>query len=233
VRQANAKVMHTLASAAESRRMKDSGVDVIVAQGWEAGGHVLGEVTTMALVPRVVDEVAPVPVVAAGGIADGRGLAAALALGAQAAWVGTRFLASTEALAHPEYQRLVLQAKETDTVYTALFDGGWPNAPHRVIENSTVADWRSAGSPLTLRPGEGSIIAHSADHHPIYLYDDAIPLKDTTGAVEKLALYAGQSVGLVREVKSASAIVHELAEEATRVLQNLAAAADEHSKMSD
>ena len=224
--QKNVKVMHTVASAAESRRIADIGVDTIVAQGWEAGGHVLGKVTTMALVPRVVDEVAPVPVVAAGGIADGRGVAAALALGAQAVWIGTRFLASEEALTHPEYQKLVIQAQETDTVYTTLFGGGWPGAPHRVIENSTVAEWMSAGSPSTARPAEGSIVARSAEGGPIYVYDDAIPLKSTTGAVEKLALYAGQCVGLVREVKSASAIVHELSEDATRVLQNLAAKVD-------
>src|SRR5580704_2688471 len=83
---AKVKVMHTVASAAEARRVADLGVDIIVAQGWEAGGHVQGQVSTMALVPRVVDAVAPIPVVAAGGIADGRGLAAALALGAAGAW---------------------------------------------------------------------------------------------------------------------------------------------------
>jgi nitronate monooxygenase len=89
--------MHTVGSAADARRAVDAGVDVIVAQGWEAGGHVRGSVATMPLVPAVVDAVSPAPVVAAGGIADGRGLAAALALGAAGAWIGTRFLASNEA----------------------------------------------------------------------------------------------------------------------------------------
>jgi nitronate monooxygenase len=220
---AKVKVMHTVASAAEARRVADLGVDVIVAQGWEAGGHVQGQVATMALVPRVVDAVAPIPVVAAGGIADGRGLAAALALGAAGAWIGTRFLASEEARSHSEYRRLILQAQETDTVYTGLFDGGWANAPHRVIENSTVVNWKSAGSPLAgKRPAEGEVVARSKGGDPIHLYDDTIPLANMTGDVERLALYAGQSVGLVHDIKSASAIVHELAEDAGRVLLILA-----------
>jgi nitronate monooxygenase len=224
---AKVKVIHTVASAAEARRVADLGVDVIVAQGWEAGGHVQGQVATMALVPRVVDAVAPIPVVAAGGIADGRGLAAALALGAAGAWVGTRFLASEEAHSHPEYRRLILQAQETDTVYTGLFDGGWSNAPHRVIENSTVAYWKSAGSPPAgKRPAEGEVVARSKSGEPIYLYDDTIPLANMTGDMERLALYAGQSVGLVHEIKCAAAIVHEIAEEAKRVLLIFAAEAE-------
>ncbi len=79
-----------------ARELAGAGVDAVVAQGWEAGGHVWGEVSTLALVPRVVDAVAPLPVVAAGGIADGRGLAAVLLLGAEGAWIGTRFVASRE-----------------------------------------------------------------------------------------------------------------------------------------
>lgn len=223
-RKAGAKVMHTVASAAEARRAVDLGVDIVVAQGWEAGGHVLGQVTTMALVPSVVDAVSPVPVVAAGGIADGRGLAAALALGAAGAWIGTRFLASEEARVHPKYRQSIFQARETDSFYSTLFDGGWPNAPHRVIENSTVANWRSAGSPRAgQRPAEGSIVAQFADGRPVRLYDDTIPLPDMTGEVERLALYAGQSVGLVKEVKPAGAIVQEIVEGAARAIQKLAA----------
>jgi nitronate monooxygenase len=100
-----------------AKRAVDCGVDIVIAQGWEAGGHVRGMVATMPLVPAVVDAVSPTPVVAAGGIADGRGLAAALALGAAGAWIGTRFLASEEAAIHPRYRELVLQANENDTVY--------------------------------------------------------------------------------------------------------------------
>lgn len=223
-RNAGAKVMHTVASATEARRAVDLGVDIVVAQGWEAGGHVLGQVTTMALVPSVADAISPVPVVAAGGIADGRGVAAVLALGAAGAWIGTRFLASDEARVHPKYRQSIFQARETDTVYSTLFDGGWPNAPHRVIENSTVADWKSAGSPRAgQRPAEGSVVAQFADGRLIHLYDDTIPLPDMTGKVERLALYAGQSVGLVKEAKSAGAIVQEIVKDAGLAIQKLSA----------
>src|SRR4029077_1318455 len=99
------KVFHQVGSVAEAQRAAKANVDVIIAQGAEAGGHIAGEVSTLALVPRVVDAVAPCPVAAAGGIADGRGIVAALALGAQAAAIGTRFLASVEARAHPDYKK--------------------------------------------------------------------------------------------------------------------------------
>ncbi|WP_260639533.1 nitronate monooxygenase [Streptomyces angustmyceticus] len=104
IRAAGAFHVHTVGSADEARHAADAGVDAVVAQGWEAGGHVRGLTATLPLVPAVVDAVSPLPVVAAGGIADGRGLAAALALGAQAGWMGTRFLAATEARTHDIYR---------------------------------------------------------------------------------------------------------------------------------
>ena len=109
---AGVKVFHQVGSVADARRAAAAGVDVIIAQGVEAGGHVAGEVSTLALVPRVVDAVAPRPVVAAGGIADARGVVAVLALGAQAAMLGTRFLASAESRAHPHYKQRLLEADE-------------------------------------------------------------------------------------------------------------------------
>src|SRR3984893_3693114 len=103
-------VLHTVGSVADAKRAVNCGVDIVVAQGWEAGGHVRGTVATMPLVPAVVDAVGSVPVVAAGGIADGRGFAAALALGACGAWIGTRFLASNEVAIHPHYRERLLAA---------------------------------------------------------------------------------------------------------------------------
>src|SRR5204862_1663663 len=125
-------------------RVVAAGGDIVVAQGWEAGGHVWGRVATMPLVPRVVDAVRPTPVVAAGGIADGRGVAAALVLGAAGAWLGTRFLASEEIFIHPDYRERVLRAAETDTSYTTLFDVGWEDAPHRTLRNRTLEAWEAA-----------------------------------------------------------------------------------------
>ena len=155
VHDANGIVLHTVSSAAEARRSVASGVDVVVAQGWEAGGHTKGQVATLALVPAVVDAVAPVPVIAAGGIGDARGVAAVLALGAQAAWLGTRFLLADEMPVHEEYRLRLMEAVETDAQwYPDLYDVGWPNAPHRALRNSTAAAWEAAGRPpLDERPG--------------------------------------------------------------------------------
>jgi len=220
VHDAGARAVHTVASAAEAERAAAAGVDVIVAQGWEAGGHVWGEVTTMALAPRVVDAVAPLPVVAAGGVADGRGLAAALALGAAGVWMGTRFLLAEEAATHPVYQEQVVRADETDTVYSQLFDIGWPGAPHRALRNSTVRAWEAGGRPVSgARPGEGEVVATAADGRPVHRYSDVAGQAGMVGEVEALALYAGQGAGLVTRRQPAGEIVREIADEAVRALQ--------------
>jgi NAD(P)H-dependent flavin oxidoreductase YrpB (nitropropane dioxygenase family) len=215
-------VLMTVGSAGEARRMVDLGVDVVVAQGWEAGGHVWGEVATMPLVPAVVDAVGPVPVVAAGGIADGRGLAAALALGASAVWMGTRFVLASETEAHPRYRELLLAASETETAHTRLFDGGWPNAPHRTLRNSTVRAWERAGRPATgTRPGEGDVVGTNSAGAAIARYTSLTPRADLTGDVEAMSLFAGQSVGISQTVRPAAEIVASVVAEASRVIDGL------------
>jgi nitronate monooxygenase len=222
VRAAGALAMLTVASAAEAARAVDAGVDIIVAQGWEAGGHVWGEVATLALVPAVVDAVPGTPVIAAGGIADGRGLAAVLALGAAGAWMGTRFVASEEAGAHPDYLALLRAASETGTIHSSLFDVGWPNAPHRTLRNRTVELWQAAGSPASgSRPGEGEVVAWESDGEPILRYSSISPRADDTGAVADLSLWAGQGVGLITEVLPAAEIVRRVAADAEDVLGRL------------
>ena len=183
-----------------------------------------GKVATLQLIPAVVDAVGPVPVFAAGGIADGRGLAAALALGASGAWIGTRFLASNEVPIHPHYRERILQATEDDTVFLEeLFDIGWPKAPHRVLRNSTVAAWEAAGRPATgKRPGEGDVVASSKSRGPIVRYRPAPPASDAEGDIDALALYAGQSVALVHKRQPAEEIVREIVGEARSILLGLA-----------
>lgn len=208
---AGALHLHTVGSAAQARQVVDAGVDVVVAQGWEAGGHVRGEVGALVLVPAVVDAVAPVPVIAAGGIADGRGLAAVLALGAQAGWMGTRFLLATEANVHDLYRDRIAAAAETDTVHTLLFDRGWPNAPHRVLRNSTVEAWEQAGRPAAPdRPGEGTVVATGPDAVTHLRYDVALAVAGLTGDVGALPLWAGQSAGLVHDRAAAAHIVADV-----------------------
>ncbi len=212
VHDAGGLVMHTVGSAEEARRAAGCGVDIVVAQGWEAGGHVWGGVATLPLVPAVVDAVAPLPVIAAGGIGDARGVAAVLALGAQAALLGTRFLLADEMPIHEEYRRRLIAATETDAEwYANLYEVGWPDAPHRAIHNSTAARWEAAGRPPPgNRPGEGEVIAHFASGEPIVRYSPAPPLVGTTGEIEALSLWAGQSVALANQPQPAAEIVAEL-----------------------
>jgi nitronate monooxygenase len=211
VHDAGGIVMHTVGSAEEARRAVACGVDIVIAQGWEAGGHVWGGVATLPLVPAVVDAVAPVPVIAAGGIGDARGVAAVLALGAQAAWLGTRFLLAEEMPIHEEYRRRLIAAAETDAEwYPDLYDVGWPDSPHRAIHNSTAEIWEAAGRPpLGSRPREG-VIAHFASGEPIVRYAPAPPLVGTTGEIEAMSLWAGQSVALAKQTQPAAEIVAEL-----------------------
>jgi len=212
VHDANGVVLHTVSSAAQARRAVASGVDVVVAQGWEAGGHVRGQIATLPLVPAVVDAVAPVPVIAAGGIGDARGVAAVLALGAQAAWLGTRFLLAQEMPIHEQYRRRLMDAAETDAQWFAdLYQVGWPDAPHRALRNSTAQAWEAAGWPAAgSRPGEGDVIAHFASGESIVRYEPAPPMVGTTGDIEALSLWAGQSVALARQPQPAAEIVAEL-----------------------
>lgn len=225
VRQAGARTMLTVASPDQARHALGLGIDVLVAQGIEAGGHVLGTMTTMTLVPQIVDLAGETPVVAAGGIADGRGVAAALALGAAGAWVGTRFAAAEEADAHEGYKRRLVTSGGDETFHGILFDRGWEDAPHRVLRNSTVATWEAAGRPAPgERPGEGEVIGQQADGSPVHRYDDANPGRGATGDWEAMALYAGQGVGLVRDILPAAGIVRRLTDEATAHLRRTAGA---------
>jgi NAD(P)H-dependent flavin oxidoreductase YrpB (nitropropane dioxygenase family) len=216
------RTMLTVGSSADARAAVDKGIDIVVAQGFEAGGHVWGNVSTMALVPSVVDAVGSVPVVAAGGVGDARGIAAALALGAAGVWMGSRFVATVEAVAHPDYKQAILGASEADTVYTSLFDMGWPGAPHRVLRNSTIERANSAagGSDLQARPGEGEIVARAEDGAPITRYSDAEPLAGTTGDIEAMSLYAGQSCGVIHHILPAAALVADLWEKTREVLED-------------
>lgn len=219
LRAAGVKTIVTVGSADEARRAADLGADAICAQGVEAGGHVWGQVGTMVLLPAVVDAVSPLPVIAAGGIADGRGLAAVLALGGAGAWIGTRFLATPEANAHDEWKQRIVSARETETVHTELYDLGWPNAPHRALRNSTYDLWDAAGRPPTgLRPGEGETVARQLDGAALLRYDDAPAGHGATGAIEATCLYAGQSAGLVHDITPAGELVRRIGAEAEAAL---------------
>jgi nitronate monooxygenase len=214
-RSAAVPLIASASSVAEALQAAESGADVIVAQGSEAGGHrttfdvdagPLPLVGTMVLVPRVVDAV-DVPVAAAGGIMDGRGVAAALALGAQGAWIGTRFMQATEAGTSPVHQEKLAQLADTDTLVTDSVTG----RPARWIRNRGVETFETAPGHLGW-PGQGAM---------------AGPIRGAAakaGNADLLPMLAGQGAGMISEVKPAEAIVEELAGDAREILARLGTA---------
>lgn len=216
------RVVVQVGSVADAQHAAAAGADALIAQGVEAGGHVQATTSLSGLLPAVAASVAPLPVLAAGGVADGRGLASALALGAQGVSMGTRFLTSDEAFATPEYKQRVAQARAADTVRTELFDIGWPNAAHRVLRNRTYADWEAAGQPESgQRPGEGNVIGTmpvaGADTE-VPLYSIFMPLRGFSGDLETAALYAGETCELVHDVRPAADIVADTVAQAQAVM---------------
>ena len=225
---AGKKVIWQCGSAEEAADAKRAGADMIIAQGIEAGGHVRGLVPTLDLVPQVRDAIGDLPMIAAGGIGDGRGLAAALALGADGAVFGTRFLGSMESVAHPRYKERILRAHASETMHTTLFDIGWPDAPHRVLRTGVVDQWEQAGRPASgQRPGEGETIAVSRRPDveiPLVNYSVMPPTDYLEGEVDGLPFYAGQSCTMVREIAPAGEIVRRIAAEASDVIAKRLAA---------
>lgn len=221
---AGRKVIWQCGSAEEALAARRAGADAIIAQGVEAGGHVRGVVTSLALIPQVRDAIgADVPLLAAGGFADGRGLAAALALGADGAVFGTRFLASVEAAAHPAYKQRILTARAEDTVHTTLFDMGWPDAPHRVLRTAVYEEWERAGRPPSgQRPGEGTPIGEikhaGMEMPPPVKYTVMPPTEYVEGDLEQFPCYAGMSCALTNEILPAGEIVRRIAAEAREII---------------
>jgi len=223
--QAGVSIIVQVSSVGDAIRAASAGADVIIAQGIEAGGHGSGSVSTMVLVPRVVDAVAPRIVLAAGGVADARGLVAALALGAAGVAMGTRFLATPEANAHAVYKERLVTAGEDDTVRTILFGNGWPNAPHRVLRTRFVETWLSRESETQSSDvkdppiGETSIAGLAT---PVSRFAAIPPNAAASGEIESMELLAGQSVGLVNDVKPAGEIVRGMMSEARSIIETLA-----------
>jgi enoyl-[acyl-carrier protein] reductase II len=204
---AGIKVFEQVGSVSAAKQAVDDGVDVVVAQGLEAGGHNFATLPTFALVPLVVDAVAPALVLAAGGIADGRGLAAALMLGADGAWIGTRLVATDESQAHDEYKARLIAAQATDTVRTSLFGPETPDFnPMRVLRNRVVAEAPADGE----RPVIGETVL-GRERVELRRFTNLVPMRGaTTGDFEEMPLLAGQGVGMVDAVKSAASVIADL-----------------------
>ncbi|MDX1932601.1 MAG: nitronate monooxygenase [Capsulimonadales bacterium] len=208
---AGAAVGVQVTSGEGARRAVASGADFLIAQGSEAGGHVQATSSLDALLPGVLALAGAVPVVAAGGIATAGQVRRYLDAGAAAVMCGTRFVATQESRAHPEYKAALVAATADDTALTVCFDGGWPYAAHRVLRNRTLREWEAAGSPpVGRRPGEGDVLAHTTNGEPIYRYEDTAPRIGMTGRIEEMCLYAGTSVAHIRDLPTAAEVVARL-----------------------
>jgi len=226
LKDAGSKVWLQTSSVDGARKAVDAGIDAIVCQGSEAGGHNRGTTGLFTLV-RAITEVVAVPVIAAGGIADGFGVAAALALGAEGVWVGTRLLASTEAHAHEEYKRRVVAAREGEIARTSIFGREWPDAPMRVIRNRVVAEWsgRDSRTPPPAEPPDfiGKTMI-GGQEYPMPKFSAILPSPETTGDFEEMCLAAGESAALVHEIKPAARILEEMMSEAEQIISGRLAA---------
>ena len=199
---AGIKVIPVVASVAMAKMMERAGADAVVAEGMESGGHI-GSLTTMALVPQVVDVVS-IPVVAAGGIADGRGLAAAFMLGAEAVQIGTRFVTARESIAHENYKNKIIGAKDIDSEVTGMSHGH----PVRQIRNRMTREY------LRLEK-EGAPFEELEQ-----LTLGALRRAVEDGDVVNGTLMAGQIAGLVKEQRSCREIILEIMEQGERLLGN-------------
>jgi len=203
-------------STHHAERQRDAGVDIIVAQGYEAGGHT-GSITTMVLVPEVVDTVFPLPVLAAGGIARGRQLAAALALGAQGAWTGSVWLTTQEAETHPVVRDKFLAATSSDTVRSRSTTG----KPARQLRTAWTDAWDDPASPDPLpMPLQFALVDEA--YQRIQRSASTRP-----GAADLITYFVGQVVGSLNEVKSARQVVFEMVEEYIEVAEQMASSLHE------
>jgi nitronate monooxygenase len=210
---AGIKVFTMVQTVAMAVHAAEAGVDVVIAQGGEAGGHG-GNLGTFALLPAVVDAVPGLPVIAAGGIADGRGLAAALLLGAQGAWMGTRFVASDEWGGRSFKKDAVIEATADDTVTTAVYDSIWaehfpPGITHRVLRNELVEHWSGRETEIAARRGD---------------FQQEQMAADDAGNRQVAGVSAGLGAGLVHGTLPAGAIVSQIVDEAEAVLRSRPAA---------
>ena len=195
------KVLGIAGNVKNAGRIAKSGADLVVAQGHEAGGHT-GRIGSMALWPQAIDAAAPTPVLAAGGIGDGRGLAAALAVGCVGVWVGTRFLASEEGGALDIQKEAIVNASEEDTRRTTIYTGKTSRATYNRFHDL----WE--GSGLDPLPFPTQVLLASA----------VVDMFNRAGNVEYVGPFAGQVSGLIQEIKPAAAIVEEMVEQAADIL---------------
>src|SRR5262249_733980 len=203
-------------SVAEARAARQRGAQALIVQGSEAGGHNRAAAAIFSLLPAVIDVVDSIPVVAAGGIADGRTVTAALALGADAVWVGTRLIASFEANAHPEYKDRVVAAGVEDTARHLIFGPEFPDALTRGLRNRIVREWERRDDPppyKVISESELPVIGQAlrvGQEIPRKRFCGFPPTPEFTGDLEEMSLLAGESVGQTKGLMSVANIIDEM-----------------------
>lgn len=202
-KQAGVKVIPVIPSVALAKRMEKAGADAVVAEGTESGGHI-GEITTMCLVPQVVDAL-EIPVIAAGGIADGRGMAATFMFGAEGVQIGTRFLASEECQVHPTFKELIIKAKDTDSVVTGRYTGH----PCRNIKTKFSKKLANGERDGSLTPDEFEELTLGSLRKAVQ-----------DGNLEEGSFLCGAIAGMINDVKPCSEIVREIVEQAEKLMHN-------------
>ena len=207
---AGARMIATIGDTEAAKIALDAGASALIAQGIEAGGHVLGDTPLRSLLESVVSMASDVPVIAAGGLADAEDVAEMIDAGASGVLLGTRFVMTEESMAHDDYKRLLLNAGADSTARSLCFDGTWPDAPHRILQNSTLAAWDSAGQPKPgSRPGEGDIVLKS-DDVSFPRYSVMPPIRGMVGDIGSAALYAGMGVAKIKDCPFVADLVDEL-----------------------
>ena len=203
--------------AEDASAAADAGADAVIVQGLEAGGHNKADTPLADSLRATAAVLGRTPIIAAGGITDGMGINSALAAGAGAVSLGTRFLASHEAAASAAYKARLLPARREDTVLTDLFDLGWPNANHRVLRNQAFDTWDAAGRPASgERPGEGeevAVVTHPGGRTSLPRYTVMPAVTGFEGDLEAVPLYAGESVDGIDSLLGCAEIMAKLAAE--------------------
>jgi len=208
VKRSGAQVGVQVGTLEGAKEALDDGADFIVCQGFEAGGHVQSSMPLEDFLSAVVKLADGVPVVAAGGLANGADLARVKRLGASAAMYGTRFVATVESGAHAVYKQAIVDASET--AYTACFDGGWPYAAHRVLRNNTLRAWEAAGCPPSgERPGEHEVVA-IGEGFEVQRYDDTPPMARMSGDLLDCCLYAGTGCRNIHDIPTVNELMSRI-----------------------
>jgi NAD(P)H-dependent flavin oxidoreductase YrpB (nitropropane dioxygenase family) len=223
LKQSGVKVWMQIGRVVEAEQAAVLGAEALIVQGAEAGGHNRAEASTMTLFPRIRARFPALPLLAAGGIIDGRTMAAALVLGADAVWCGSRFLASQEAEAHDAYKARVLSADVGDTAILSIYGPEWPGQAMRAIVNDG-ARMALGREPEAIDDASGQIIGSTilnGQKIPTPRYSAILPTRDFDGDIEQACLTAGQSAGNIDEILPAGEIVRRMTNEAKAALNRL------------